>query len=75
MWEETWGDQYGGGINSCRDPALGNSRCCARHGGSDLPVRISKLAHILRITLNMELTEEERVSYRRVLDKLFTPCK
>lgn len=75
MWEQAWGDHYAGGIDSCRKPALGNSRRCAAHGGTDLNVRISKLAHILRITLNMELTPDERIQYRCVLDKLFTPCK
>jgi hypothetical protein len=74
-WEQTWGDQYGGGIDTCCKPALGNSRLCGSHGGNDLNVRISKLAHILRNALNLELTVAERAEYRRVLDKLFTPCK
>lgn len=73
-WEETWGDQYGGGIDACRADALGDSQRCARHGGSDLSVRLRKLAHMLRMTLTSELMPVEREQYRRVLDKLFTPC-
>lgn len=75
MWEQVNGDHHYGWIDSCREMALGNSRRCGRHGGTDLPIRISKLAHILRNALNLELTVAERAEYRRVLDKLFTPCK
>jgi hypothetical protein len=71
-WEEIWGDHYAGGINTCRDEALSGSDRCARHGGTDLHVRLTKCSAIARLALSGKLRyAADRDRYKRVLDKLF----